>query len=228
MEPSNRKIISRSPSRTVRIINLPGLLQAPVAAESSLEADYVHRAALVPKTSTLLAQPFRLPISPKGYTPDYLQTFSNSTLKAVIEIKIERKLADYKSLFDSAAAFLRDKGYTFYVVTEKVLHCQNVDLRTKQILRYAKAVFPQPDCEHVEQLLAEYPEGLPMGTLRRKARISLELILHLIATKRISTGHRLLFDDSVVVKQAPKPGSCADNPLEEALGIKPWQSATQS
>lgn len=228
MEPSNRKIISRSPSRTVRIINLPGLLQTSVAAESSLEADYVHRAALVPKTNALLAQPFRLPISPKGYTPDYLQTFSDSTLKAVIEIKIERKLADYKSLFDSAAAFLREKGYTFYVVTEKVLQHHDIDQRAKLILRYAKATFPQPDCEHVEQLLAEYPEGLPLGTLRRKARISLELILHLIATGRISTGHRLLVDNSVVVRQPPKPGSSTDNPLEDALGIKPWESTTQS
>lgn len=227
MEPSDRKIVTRSPQRTVRLINLPNLLPAPVEAESSLEADFVQRAALVPDTSTLIAQPFRLPVSPKGYTPDYLQTFSGCELKAVVEIKIARQLARYKSLFDDAAGFLREKGYTFYVVTEKELRRENINQRVTRVLRYAKAHHSQEVCARIEHVMAEYPKGLPIGSLCRKADVSRELILHLIANRRLVTGYRLLIDDAAVITLPCNPTASGRNPFEHALGISPWESTDQ-
>lgn len=226
MEASNRKIVTRSPKRTVRIINLPTLLPTPVAAESSLEANFVQRAALVPDTRALVAQPFRLPVTPNGYTPDYLQTFSNYDLKAVIEVKIARQLTRYKSVFDSAASFLRENGYTFYVVTEKVLRFEKIEQRISRILRYAKAIYPQEDCTRIEQMLTEYPKGLPIGSLCRKTGVSRELLLHLIANRRLSTGHRLLIDDAAVIT-LPRNLSASSNPLEDVLGIPSWESINQ-
>lgn len=222
MEPSNRKIVTRSPSRTVRIINLPSLLPAPVEAESSLEADFVQRAALIPGVVALIAQPFLLPVSPKGYTPDFLLSYSCCDHKAIIEIKVARKVARYQPLFDRAAAFLKEKGYAFYVVTEKVLRRENVDHRVSQILRYAKSSFSSAETSRAVQVLVAYPQGLPIGTLRNKAGVSRELILHLIACRRLTTGPRLLTDDAAVISCVPKQTHEAEKPLEAVLGIKPW------
>lgn len=222
MEPSNRKIVTRSPSRTVRIINLPTLLPHPVEAESSLEADFILRAALLPGTAALIAQPFHLPVSTKGYTPDYLLTFTCNDLKAVIEIKIESKVARYKPLFDRAARFLEDHGYTFYVVTEKVIRLNGIDQRVSLILRYAKASYPPAEIDRAIQVLVDYPRGLPIGTLRKKAGVSQEVLLHLIARRQLTTGPRFLTDDAAVVTCVPIRTHDAENPLETVLGITPW------
>lgn len=222
MEPSDRKIVTRSPSRTVRIINLPSLLPTPVEAESSLEADFVQRAALIPGTAALIAQPFRLPISPRGYTPDYLVSFSCCNAKAIVEIKIASKVARYQPMFDRAAFFLQEKGYAFFVITEKVLRLQGVDQRVSQILRYAKSSFPSADTSRAVQVLTDYPQGLAIGTLCKKAGVSRELILHLIARRRLTTGPRLLTDDAAVISCVPKRTHEAEKPLEIVLGITPW------
>jgi hypothetical protein len=227
VEPSNRKIVTRSPSRTVRIINLPSLLPAPVEAESSLEADFVRRAVLIPGAVALIAQPFRLPVSPKGYTPDYLLSYSCYDKKAIIEIKIARKVARYQALFDRAAVFLNEKGYAFYVVTEKVLRRDGVDQRVSQILRYAKSSFPSADISRADQVLVDYPRGLPIGTLCKKAGVSRELVLHLIARRRLTTGARFLTDDAAVISCVPKRTHESERPLETILGTKPWPSSNR-
>lgn len=227
MEPSKRKIVTRSPSRTVRIINLPPLLPAAVEAESSLEADFVQRAALLQSIAAVVAQPFRLPASPRGYTPDYLLTFTCCDLKAVVEIKIATKVEAYRPIFNVAAAFLKEKGYTFYVVTEKVLRLNEVDQRVSRILRYAKSTYPVADCNRTEALLASYPCGLPIGTLRRKAGVSRELLFHLIAHRRVTTGRRLLIDDSAIIRSIPTKRNTEGNPLETALGVTPWPVSSE-
>ena len=222
LEPSNRKIVTRSPSRTVRLINLPALLPAPVEAESSLEADFVRRAVLIANTKNIVAQPFRLPVSPRGYVPDYLVIFSSENFKAVVETKIARKVDRYRPLFDRAADFLRQYGYIFYVVTEKILRHRKIDRRVARVLRYTKANYDPKDCERVENLLVDYPQGLSIGSLRKKADVTLDLLLHLISMRRLTTGTRILIDDTARINIQSTATTNTANQFETALGISPW------
>lgn len=56
--PPARKVVTRAPHKTVRVLNLNGIFDRPVECESSLERDFVYRAALCPGVARLQHQPF--------------------------------------------------------------------------------------------------------------------------------------------------------------------------
>lgn len=197
--PSNRTIVTRSPSRTVRVINLPYLLPHAVEAESSLEARFIHRAAFLPGTREILHQPFSLPITERGYRPDFLHTIEQEK-PVVVEVKPTKKLRKYEGTFDRAAELLARENYCFYVITEAELERDAIDERALLLRRYGKATFPAQECVRVSETLTEYSDGLPLGSLLRKTRVSRELIIHLVARKILSTGFRLLVDHSARVR----------------------------
>lgn len=221
MKPSTRKIVTRSPSRTVRIINLRGILDAPVEAESSLEADYVLRSAFGPGKKKIMHQPFKLPISPKGYTPDFLEEVEGVEMKAVVEVKLEKKVAKYTDLFDRAAEYLLLRNYKFFVLTEKHLRRDGIEERVRLLRRYAKAVFPLDERTRALETLSKYPKGLAIGSLMRKARVSRELIIHLIAWKQIFSGYGLQLAESAVVILL------RGTSLDDSMAIESWFGATQ-
>lgn len=195
MQPSSRKVVTRTPSRTVRIINLPDLLTHPVEAESSLEADFIRRAAFFPNIKDLIHQPFNAPISPRGYTPDFLTTL-NCEKPAVVEVKPISKLGKYLDLFDKAADYFSQKNFDFFVVTDEHLRKDEIHTRALLLRRYAKAIFYKQECLKVTGILDTYSEGLPLGTLIRKAKVSAEVVYHLIARRTLTTGPFLRVDPS--------------------------------
>ncbi len=225
MKPSTRKVVSRAPMRTVRLINLKGLLPHPVEAESSLEADYIRRAAFAPFTQSILAQPFTLPVSPKGYTPDFFQVCKGFD-SLVVEIKLEKKVTKYSDLFDRAAEFLRSKGYIFYVLTERTLRKQKIHERALMLRRYAKASFPLDERTRVSSVLSEYPHGIAMGSLLRKAQVTRELVIHLIAWKILTTGPKLHLDESTLVFLAASYASSNAFTFDRWFDVFPWGEST--
>ena len=222
MKPSIRKVVTRAPARTVRIINLKSSLPHPVEAESSLEADYIRRAALQPDTAEIIHQPFTLPVSTRGYTPDFLQILETATPRIVVEVKLEKRIVEYADLFDCAAEFLKTKDYTFYVLTERTLRKKKIQDRALLILRYAKASFPPAERLKVTELLSEYPGGLPIGTVVRKAAVSRELIIHLVAWKTLTTGPNLHIDDSAVVMLRKFSTNNETFTFDRWFGVAPW------
>lgn len=114
-----RKVVTRAPGRTVRRINLPGIFDAPIECESSLERDFVLRAALCPSVAQLRHQPFHLALeSGRRYTPDFLATSFSGT-RWVVEVKQATRVSAYRSVFDEASAVLRERGFDFLVLTEE-------------------------------------------------------------------------------------------------------------
>jgi len=199
LELSTRKVVTRSPARTVRIINLRGVLPAPVEAESSLERDFILRAALNPFVTAIVHQPFRLRLErDRTYTPDFLVTLTTGE-RVVVEVKPRRKVETYKLLLDDAAAHLRARGYEFMVADDIAIRKERAHARAARILRYAKTVFGQADCGRALHAASQKPHGIPIGTLRRQARIARETVLHLISLKHLSTGRHLMLDDAAIV-----------------------------
>lgn len=223
MKPSTRKVVTRSPGRTVRIVNLPGLLPEPVEAESSYEAAFILRASLMPACKAIVSQPFKVPASPKDYTPDFLQTFVAAPLKpAVIEIKPEGKVIKYAEIFDCAAEFLGQRDYEFYVITDRELFKDGIDQRVRLIRRYAKASFPDTCWKRIAHVLGDYDRGLPLGTLLHKADVSREAILHYLASRRLTTGPRLMVDATAVVRLSTLAAMDRDISIANWFGVTPW------
>lgn len=101
--PSARKVVTRAPARTVRVLNLGGILHGPVECESSLERDFVYRAALCPSVVLIKHQPFRVNwAAGKHYTPDFLVRHRDGQV-TVVEVKLAERAAAYRELFDRAA-----------------------------------------------------------------------------------------------------------------------------
>lgn len=228
MKPSTRKVVTRSPHRTVRLLNLPGLLPAPVEAESSFEAAYVLRASLMPTCKSILGQPFKLPISPKDYTPDFLQTFVDPQLKpAVVEVKLAREVKKYVDLFDRTASFLKERNYEFYVITNRELFKNGIEERVQLIRRYAKATVPDNSQARIADVLSDHECGLPIGSVMRKAAVSLEIILHFLAMRVLTTGSKLIIDDSAVVRLSASAVMEREFSLARWFGVTPWGEQSQ-
>jgi hypothetical protein len=200
MEKSTRKVITGSPSHCVHAVCAGGLLDSHVEAESLLEAHFPRRAALIPSRPWVMHQPFRAPISPRGYTPDFLVAFRASGFKAVVETKISVTVdSEYTDLFDRAAHFFRPRGYVFYLLTEFDLMRDDIHKRVKLLTRYAKNQVPEPTAARILDVMARYPAGIPIGSLARKAQVPTHQILTVIAHGALTTGSGLQTDPSALV-----------------------------
>jgi hypothetical protein len=221
MEESTRKVVSRSPGRTVRILNLHGVLPRPVEAESKLESDFVRQAALSPITKAIIAQPYKLPVAPLGYTPDYLVITAGET-RLVAEVKLNKRVAENAALFDRAADYLRERQHQFFVATEKTIRRDRLHERALLILRYAKATYSEPELQRAREAANFYKKGLALGSLIAKTKLRRELIFHLIGRRELSTGPRLPLDDSALVFETFKPEMSDEDFLSRWLGVSPW------
>src|SRR5256885_13315536 len=79
MQPATRKVVHRSPAHTVRLLNLPHLQDEAIEADSSVERDFVHCAALFTLTRAIKAQPFKLSLKASSYTPDFAVKFADGS-----------------------------------------------------------------------------------------------------------------------------------------------------
>ena len=222
MEPSTRRVVTRSPGRTVRILNLRGLLSAPLECESSLERDFAIRAALHPAVVNITAQPFRLRLGEKTYTPDFLVELKPGK-RMVVEVKTRRKIPQYQPLFDAASVDLHRHGMHLLVADERAIRAGGAHRRAARILRFLKAAFAFADCERALAVAATYATGLSIGQLMREARVGKPLVLHLIATRRLHTGADLAIHDAAHVRcVTPIQESTHEHHFAQWFGLAPW------
>lgn len=222
MKPTTRRVVTRAPARTVRQINLHGLLPAPVEAESALEADFIVRAALNPAVREIRHQPFVLPAGARGYTPDFLVTLAVGQ-PVVAEVKIDRRIEEYAERFDAAAAYLAERGFLFVVLSERSIRRGNAHKRAELIRRYVKGSYSETDQARVLGALKEHPLGVPLGTLAKQARVQTDTILHLIARRSITTGPQLNLTASTLVFRTDMKGNNHENRFDRWFGVTPWR-----
>lgn len=195
MEPASRKVVKHAAPRTTRVLNLRGLLPRPVECESTLEDDFVSRAALCPVVVDIAHQPFKV-TNPDGsqYTPDFLVILIDGT-RVVVEVKVRRKIARYRALFEAVTPQLNAHGFSFLVVDETMLRADRAHWRVRKILRYLKAFFPEDQCSRV--IAAVLASAVPtFGSITKETGAERSLIYHLLAKKRLATERRLLLDDA--------------------------------
>lgn len=221
MKPSTRRIVTRSPARTVRLINLNGLLPGPVEAESTLEADFIMRAALNPAVKAILHQPFTIPVADGEYTPDFLLSLIAGQ-PIVVEIKMASRLKSYADRFDAAAKYLHERGHRFYVLTERTIRDDKAHVRAELLRRYLKAVYPAAELQRALEVVQAHPSGIPLGTLTKKTNVRRDAVYHLIATRRLTTGARLNVSEAALVFVMHSEGKDDENCFDRWFGAAPW------
>ena len=182
--PPARKVVTRSPARTVRILNLNGILDGPVECESTLERDFVYRATLCPSVSRIRHQPFQLTLpSGRKYTPDFLVTYRSGAL-VVVEVKLESNVPEYQSIFEQASRLLQNRGISFVLLTESHIQRENQHQGAALILRYRKAGMPAEKLEHVMAVLRDAgANGISMFDLVDQCGVAFGHLYHLICTR---------------------------------------------
>ena len=152
MEPTTRKVVHRSPSRTARRLHLPMLQPEPIEADSSVERDFVYVAALFSRTKKIVHQPFRLVWPDQSYTPDFLLEFDDGS-RIVVEVKPETKVAAHAELHSRASAKLTAHGMHFLVANDTVLRRDGRAERAAVIRRYAKSAVDPDQMSRVMEII---------------------------------------------------------------------------
>lgn len=203
MKPSKRKVISRSPSHTVRLIHLPHVQPDPVEADSNPERLFIHIAALYPFIHKITDQPFSLELGAKSYTPDFLLEFKDGS-RLVVEVKPESRMKEYEELFAQAAKKLNAHGYEFLVAKDVDITRDELATRALRIRRYCKTRFNQQACKRALRIVDASKRGVTMRELTQTHRISQEVVLHLIGYHQLCTNNNLSIDDRTFVTSTKK------------------------
>lgn len=184
-EKSTRRVVKRTGSRTTYILNLRGRFPQPAEAESSLEVQFVMRAALNPHIVDLRHQPYRVPVGEGYYTPDFLIRWADGHTD-VVEVKPESEVERFRERFDEVARKVGERGGRFLVVTETVIKACGAHAHAAEVIRYLKdGPFTQDLSDQVIAHLAETPAGLPIGELVQATGASKPHLLHLVACGRL-------------------------------------------
>jgi hypothetical protein len=223
--PPARKVVTRAPSRTVRVLNLAGILDAPIECESSLERDFVYRAVLCPSITQIRHQPFQLTLSSgRKYTPDFLVRHRRGP-PTVVEVKPASKSSGYRAAFDEASHRLAERGVRFVLANDRAIRHNGAHERAALILRYRKAL---PEAVVVARVLsaASGPDGIAIGRLLDATSAPREAVLHLLAKRALVTSSSLSLTAKAKVHQL------GDNDhevrIEDWFGLAPWRTHARS
>ncbi len=111
-----RRLIKPTTPRTVHLLNLSGALSSPVQAEATTEADFVRLAALCPNVVHIVSQPETFELPEGRYTPDYRIECRNGQV-SYWEVKLEKRIAEYRSTFGAMAALAATKNARFFAIS---------------------------------------------------------------------------------------------------------------
>lgn len=226
VEESTRKVVHRSPSRTVYLLNI-ARLSKPIEAESTWEVGFVYRAALLAGVTRIQHQPFRLELTSGRYTPDFAIGMYDAMPRVVVEVKPKRQISKYREVFDEAATHFQEKGLVFYVLTEKHLQGGHyLRSRASEVLRYRRHQVTEQARARVISLLESHADGIPIAQLAQEAGVSRQDILALAAYHAIQINADIAISDLSLVSIAPSPGEDHAHRFGCWFGATPWSAAT--
>jgi hypothetical protein len=203
MKPSKRRVVTRSPSHTVRLLSLPHLQPEPVGveADSSLERDFVHLAALFPWIKSIQHQPFLLELEIGSYTPDFLLVFDDSS-RAVVEVKPKALLDPHLPKLKEAEKRLLEHGLYFFIALDTDIQKDGRADRALRIRRYAKS---RVDAEPLHLAMRLIDCG-PLTVERLQAAgVTIEVISFLLTRRRVEVEPDLRLEPSTVVRVPDRP-----------------------
>lgn len=185
---SSRQVITRSPLRSVGIVNCRYFQAQPIVYESQLERAFVQLCLLCPGVKRIVAQPFKVNLDQtkkRHYTPDYLVELEDGTF-LVVEVKILERIGKLVKRFNQINALLGSRNFPFTTTDETQLYSGDKEKHAKAILRYVNwQVDPQVQKAILKKLQEFEGNAILFAHLQAQAQCSAEDLLHLIATRKI-------------------------------------------
>lgn len=220
-----RQVVTRSPKRTVGLINCPWFQDRPIEHESRLEKHFVHRAMLFPGLATIAHQPFKLPLKKprQFYTPDFLLTFINGQ-RVVVEVKRSEKIKALKERLDSIATLLAERDLIFFVVHQGQIDGDFRAQRASLIRRYAMHAIAGDVVHRAIALVDRYPAGVAIGKLTKALQISEYQLYHLLARRYVTADHRVLLSADDLVYPIQQEITNAAHQFGSWFGCAPWRT----
>jgi hypothetical protein len=223
--PPARRVVTRSPKRTVGLINCSWFQQKPIEHESRLEKHFVLRAMLFPGLATIHHQPFELPLTRTGrsYTPDFLLTFLDGR-SLVVEVKRSEKIEALKERFDEITELLDARDLAFFVIHQGQIEGRKRASSACLIRRYATLACEEERVMPAVQFVQKKPNGVSILTLREKFGLSQPSVLHLISRRRIAVNPMLQLDAASLVFPTQKDLQNASLQFGKWFGCAPWRT----
>jgi hypothetical protein len=218
-----RKVVTRSPSRKVGLVNCPWFQSHAIEHESRLEKHFVLRAMLSPIVKAILHQPFELPLDGKErYIPDFLLNFKNGQ-RAVVEVKRAERIKALKGRLDRIAARLAEDGLVFFVVHQGQIEGQRLAERAELLRRYAMLPVERRKLDAAMRLVQSKPEGISIESVMRHSQLSEHQVFHAITARLIVLGPKLLLSQDDLVFPPSLEISDAPYQFGSWFGCAAWQ-----
>ena len=184
-----RKVVHRSPHRSVGILACSWIQEHAIEYESQLERRFLQQALILPIIKRVMHQPFRLEYLLEGkthtYVPDFLVHFVDGT-KAVIEIKPEKFLKGHRHKLEEAERILAEKDVPFLVITDAEIDDGVKAANASYLLRFARGSASVQAKERCLQALHVSNGALSLEHLILQAEVSEAEILHFVGRATLS------------------------------------------
>lgn len=215
-----RKVVTRSPYRSVGLVACNWLQAEPIEHESYLERRFIQRMLLTPGVTAIISQPFRISYgenNEKSYTPDFLVRLQSKVL--VIEVKPEQFIAKFEETFDLVSVILQERLMSLHVVTDKMIDVEDIPDDIDLLLRYARGNVPQAEIDDVLKIFIDQSVTVPLSELIQFAPSGISTIYHMIGRKI------LVFKDAISLSPNTKIHKNCLGELNGDVCIPDWLDA---
>ncbi|WP_128083130.1 TnsA endonuclease N-terminal domain-containing protein [Collimonas arenae] len=192
-----RKVVTRSPHRSVGIMACSWIQEIGIEYESQLERRFLQLALVSPHIKKIIHQPFKFEYTEheksRSYIPDFLLFFKDGG-KIVVEVKPAKFVEKNRGKFNYAKSVLSQKKIPFVVVTDKQIHAGTAASSAALLLRYARGQISERSHVSCMQVAHAATGSISLGSLMKEADVSFGEVLHLIARGHLSTPAPLSID----------------------------------
>jgi hypothetical protein len=197
-----RRVVTRSPHRSVGIMACSWVQDRGIEYESQLERRFLQRALVFPHLKEIFHQPFRIDYfeldEPRSYIPDFLLCFKDGS-KIVVEVKPAVFINKNRGKLNAAKSLLSPKSVPFLAITDKEIDSGTAARGAALLLRYARGAISDQSRSRCMHLIHAQSNALALGALMAKADVSLGDVLHLIARGHLSIPSSLSIDSTTPV-----------------------------
>lgn len=219
-----RKVVTRSPKRTVGRINCRWFQDEPIEHESRLEKRFLLRAILFPSLAHIQHQPFKLSLGGREhYTPDFLLTFSNGE-QCVVEVKRAERIKELISRFDRIAQRLAEDQRRFFVIHNGQIEGQLRAHRAGLLRRYATMLLPSSILQAVQLLVEKHAKGVSIKTLMDQTGASPIQLYALVARRVVTVSPGLLLSEDDLLFPVNKEVQHGADQFGNWFGCAPWRA----
>ncbi|MDP1979393.1 TnsA endonuclease N-terminal domain-containing protein [Undibacterium sp.] len=219
-----RKVITRSPHRTVGLVACGWLQKEVIEYESQLERRFIQRMLLTPGVIRIIDQPFTVTYGEekdKSYTPDFLVEFSSGRT-LIIEVKPEVFVNKSVEMFNKVSSILKQRTFSFHVVTDDMIDHADLPVKIELLLRYARGSVPDQAVQAVLGAMQSTTEPMSIATVMQMAQVDKTVVFHMLGRTMLIFSDDISLADDTHIKSISKETDHEDVCIPNWLDAATW------